>query len=242
MDWWTGILSFFVMLGAGFVQRVSGFGLGIFAMIFLPYGMPAQAASAMSSIVSCVATGSNSVRYRKDIRFRIALPMVCAALLTIPLAVYFSARVSGDLFQILLGSILVLLSLFFLLLQKRISMKPTMLNGVIAGALGGTLGGLFSTGGPPAVLYLTNATDSKLSYFATIQFYFLLTNLYTTATRAFHGMITRQVLLCSAVGIMGSLAGDALGKLVFDKLDGNKLKRIIYIGMIVSGLLMIFRI
>jgi len=36
------------------------------------------------------------------------------------------------------------------------------------------------------------------------------------------------------------MLGDFLGKLIFDKLDGKKLKTIIYTGMIISGVIMFF--
>ena len=40
LDYMQIILIAIVGIGASFVQRVSGFGLGIFAMIFLPYFIP----------------------------------------------------------------------------------------------------------------------------------------------------------------------------------------------------------
>ena len=49
MEWLPLTLLVLVSAGAGFVQRVSGFGLGIFAMMFLPYFMPSHAASATVS-------------------------------------------------------------------------------------------------------------------------------------------------------------------------------------------------
>ena len=110
----------------------------------------------------------------------------------------------------------------------------------MSGTLGGTLGGLFSTGGPPAVLYLTNATQDNITYFATIQFYFCFTNIYVTLMRALNGVVTIDVLVYSVVGFVGCMVGDFAGKKVFDKLDSVKLKIIIYIGMILSGLLMLF--
>lgn len=53
-------------IGAGFVQRVSGFGLGIFAMMFLPHFMPSHTAAAtISTLFSCVTSTYNAVRHRK---------------------------------------------------------------------------------------------------------------------------------------------------------------------------------
>lgn len=50
----TAILLLMVGFGAGFIQRVSGFGLGIFAMLFLPYLMAEpKAATAVSCLFSC---------------------------------------------------------------------------------------------------------------------------------------------------------------------------------------------
>ena len=58
--------------------------------------------------------------------------------------------------------------------------------------------------------------------------------------RIAHGMLTAEILLYAGVGAVGCLLGDRLGRMVFDKLDVEKLRRIIYIGMIISGILMLF--
>ena len=230
-----------VGFGAAFVQRVSGFGLGIFAMMFLPHFLPSHTAAAtISCLFSCYTTTVNSLKYRKNVSYKIAVPMLAAALISIPIAVYLSAKVEAHLFKILLGSVLIILSIYFLFFIKKIKIKPTPVNGVIAGTLGGALNGLFSTGGPPAVLYLTSAAPDNITYFATIQFYFCLTNLYATGSRAISGLISGDLLIYAAVGIIGCIAGDFLGTKVFNKLDAKKLKYVIYIGMIISGILMLF--
>lgn len=233
------VLLIGICIGAGFIQRVSGFGLGIFVMMFLPHFLSSHtAAVAISSLFSCATSTYNAIRYRKSIAYKTVLPMVVATLVCIPVAVHYAHRVSGKIFQILLGGVLILMSLFFLFFSKRIRMKPNLSNGILAGALGGTLNGLFSTGGPPAVLYLSSATADNITYFATIQFYFCFSNLYATAMRAFNGTIDGYILFHAAVGMIGCMAGDRMGKQIFDRLDSDKLKRIIYIGMIISGILL----
>ncbi len=241
MNLWFGLFLVLIGMGAGFVQRVSGFGLGIFSMLFLPYFMPSPtAAAAISTLFSLVTSSYNAVTYRRNIKYKMVLPMMCAALISIPIAVRFSVAVSANIFKILLGAVLIILSLYFMLFNKNIRLKPTISNGFIAGALGGTLSGLFSTGGPPAVLYLSSATKDNMTYFATIQFYFCFTNLYSTTMRAANGMINFDLLVLAVIGIMGCMAGDLIGKKVFDQLDANRLKRIIYIGMLISGIVMLF--
>ena len=236
-----GLFLVLIGMGAGFIQRVSGFGLGIFAMMFLPHFLPSHTAAAtISCLFSSVTSTYNAILYRKSVAYKMVLPMLLTALITIPVAVHFSAAVSGDVFKILLGGALVVLSLYFLFFNKRIRMRPTVPNGLIAGSVSGILSGLFSTGGPPAVLYLSCATENNITYFATIQFFFCVTNLYATAVRIVNGIVTSDILLSSAIGIVGCMIGDYLGKAVFDKLDSDKLKYIIYIGMTISGIIMFF--
>lgn len=235
------MLLVLIGVGGGFIQRVSGFGLGIFVMLFLPHLMPTHtAAAAIAALFSAATSTFNAFRYRKNISYKIAFPMICASLISIPIAVGFSKAVSGDLFQILLGVVLILLSLYFMFFNQNIRLKPTAANGVLSGALGGVLGGLFSTGGPPAVLYLSSAIDQNITYFATIQFYFCFTNLYATAMRVASGIMDLEILILAAVGMIGCMTGDLIGKKVFDKLDSKKLKQIIYAGMLISGIVMFF--
>lgn len=241
MDILQGVYLLLVGFGAGFVQRVTGFGLGIVAMMFLPHFLPNHtAAAAISSLLSCVATTYNAIRYRKNAAHKLALPMICAALITIPIAVHFSSVVSGHIFKILLGVALILLSLYFVFFNKNFKIKPNILNGVLAGTLGGTLSGLFSTGGPPAVLYISSAIDDNLTYFVTIQFYFCFTDLYGTTMRIVDGILTLDILVLAVIGMVGCLCGNYLGSILFNKLDSKKLKYIIYIGMLISGVVMFF--
>lgn len=229
-----------VGVGAAFVQRVSGFGLGIFAMLFLPYLVPSHtAAASLSCIFSCMTSTYNAFKYRKHIPFRTVLPMLAAALIAIPVAVSVAESVSQRLFRLLLGTVLILLSIYFLCVQGKIHIKPTAISAVCAGAVGGTLNGLFSTGGPPVVLYLTHAVTDNLTYFAGIQFYFALTNIYATTVRVLKGVVGVEILPAAVAGLLGCLLGDWLGAKVFHRLDGKRLKQVIYIGMILSGILMI---
>lgn len=230
-----------ISLCAGFVQRVSGFGLSIFTMMFFPYFLPSQAAAVtVSNFLSTGTTTFNAIKYRKDISLKTVIPMICTALISITVAVYFSAVVSADIFKILLGVVLILLSLYFLFFSNKVSIKPTVPNGILTGTLSGVLGGLFSTSGPPAVMYLTNALKENKTYFATIQFYFCVTNIYSLIMRLLNGLLTIEVTFYFLIGFVGCIIGDFLGKLVFDKLNAEKLRMIIYIGMILSGIIMLF--
>lgn len=232
-----------VCAGGAFVQRVTGFGMGIFAMLFLPYFLPSSGmCAAIMGLMSLISSTVNAVKKRGHIQWRAMLPMVVAAFLVIPGAVALSAYLPQSVLKRLLGVVLVVLSVYFLFFSKRIHLKPTVGSGVAAGVLGGALSGLFSTGGPPAVLYLIHATESNLAYFATIQAYFAMTSVFTTVSRVAAGIMTGEVLLLSAVALIGNLAGNLLGGKVFDRLDADRLRKIVYISMLASGGLMIVQL
>jgi len=234
------VFLIFIGFGATFVFRASGFGLGIFAMLFLPYLFDdINVASSISCLWAFTSATYNAVKYRRNINFKIIIPLILAASLVVPFAVYASDIVSQRIMKPILGIVLILLSLYFLLLSNKIKFKATPVNAIFAGALGGILNGLFATGGPPIVLYLANAITDKAVYFASIQLYFAILNLYTTVTRAVNGIITTKIILLAAIGLIGCLIGNTLGDLLFRRLNSNNFKKVIYFGMIVSGVLMI---
>lgn len=231
-----------VGMGSAFIQRVSGFGSGIFSMLFLPYlfGNTVTAA-AVSGMWSTATTVFNAIRHRKSIDFKMILPIIIPAMIMVTLSVQLSKSVSSGIMMMVLGGVLILLSIYFLLFSQRIRLKASVPGGIAIGTVGGVLSGLFSTGGPPVVLYLSGIISNKAIYFATIQGYFAITDLYGLGTRIVSGIITWQVLLFAAIGWVGSFIGNTLGCLVFSKLNAQTLKRVIYFGMIVSGAIMILK-
>ena len=240
MELYEYLLLILVVGGGAFVQRVTGFGMGIFAMLFLPYFLPSHGVcAAVIGMLSCVSNVYNAVQKRDHIQWKTMLPLVCAALAVIPLAVYLSAYLPQTVMKRLLGVVLVALSVYFLFFSKRIHLKPTVRNGLLAGVLGGMLNGLFSTGGPPVVLYLIHATGDNLSYFATIQAYFAVTNLFSTGNRILNGIITGEVVMLAAVALIGTFLGNAVGGKVFEKLNADRLRKVVYISMLISGVLMV---
>lgn len=242
MDITDIILLLFVGAGASFVQRVSGFGLAIFAMLFLPHFLSSPiAAASISNMFSCATSSYNSIKYRKNISFIIVLPMLISALITIPFAVYLSNHITVKSFTAVLGIVLIILSLYFIIFGNKVKFKPTKFKGVISGIGSGLLNGLFSTGGPPAVIYLNNVAENKKIYFACMQFFFAVTNIYAVAFRFLNGFITSQVIIYLLIGLIGCFVGDYIGKKIFNKLDGDKIKSIVYIAMLSSGILMIIK-
>lgn len=226
------IITFF----ASFIQRVSGFGFGIFAMTFLPYIMSAYTeANVLSSMLSMLLSLAVSIRMFRHIHWKnIIFPLIGSMVFTF-ISVSFMKGQADTLMRLLLGIALILLSLYFLIFSGKVHIRPTWYGGLVAGSLSGILGGLFSMGGPPVVIYYMESEKQPAHYMATIQAYFTISNIYSIGVKVSAGFVTSNVLVCFAIGLVGVVAGLVVGGRVFDKMDGPKIKKAVYIIMALSG-------
>ncbi len=225
---------------AAFVQRVSGFGMGIVAIMILPYFTGSHAhCAAYTSILSSIGALTVTLRFRRSTRWNLIAPILCGSFLTTFLSVRYLSTASFAVLEKVLGVILCLLSVYFMFLKKKILVRPRADKGFLFGAAGGFLNGLFSTGGPPVVMYLLGATEDHDVYFATIQGYFLFNNFYATAVRILNGRLTPDMLPGLLGAVPGLFLGFYLGGRLVPYIREETFLRIIYTVMAASGIMML---
>ncbi len=219
------------------IQRVTGFGFGIFAMLFLTriitvYGE----ANALSGLLSFTSTLIVALSHTKKVDWKnLLFPCIGFAVISVP-SILLMKKLDNRALLIMLGVALILLSGYMFFFSSKIKIKPSPFTGLAAGGFSGILGGIFSMGGPPVVIYFMQSEgDDKDRYLATIQMYFLLSNVYGTTVKAINGFITRDVLILAAFGTVGMIAGIFIGKLIFKKLRVDILRRVVYCFMAVAG-------
>lgn len=233
----TMIASF----GGALVQRVSGFGYGIFVMIFYAMILPHGQATALSALVSMVMAASVSWRMRRHIHIKQVLIPLISYTVTSTIALNILGGMDMGLIKRVMGAFLVVLSIYFFFFHSRIKIRPTPVSALIAGAVGGVTGGFFSMGGPPMVIYYLNCLDSKDDYLATIQCYFALSNVVSNIGRAAQGFVTETVLLLLIPAMAAMLLGKALGGRIYGKISADLLKKIVYTFMAFSGLMSLLK-
>ena len=234
------LLCFLVYFLATFVQRVCGFGMGIVAIVILPYLIGSHTTTAAyTNMLSAISSVWIAWRFRESARFRLIVPILAGSFLATFMTVRLSRGASFDVLEKILGVVLVLLSVYFLFFKGKISIRPCFKNGFLTGACGGVLNGLFSTGGPPVVLYLLGTTEGHTAYLATIQAYFAFNNTYAVCIRLLNGQITAGIM----PGFFGGLLGMALGVFFGGKLEKvipeEMFLKLIYILMAFSGVTML---
>ena len=227
-------------LGAAFVQRVSGFGFGIFIMTVLPYLMPSYGeATTLSGMLAAVTSCIIVARHWHYICWRNLLPILSVFLVISYIAIDFLGHTSDAVLHIMLGIALIAVSLWFYIFSDRVRLPATMPVQVSMGTLSGILGGLFGMQGPPAVIYFLAAEDDKRRYMALAQTYFLVGNIMMTGFRASHGYLPATVISAWCYGIVAVIAGTWLGSLVYKRLPMPALRKVIYAYMALSGIIAI---
>ncbi|MGN0202215.1 MAG: sulfite exporter TauE/SafE family protein [Candidatus Cryptobacteroides sp.] len=233
-------IIFVSSLVASFIQRVSGFGFGIFIMTILPLVMPSYGeATALSGLLALVNSLFICVKMWKHIPWKKLLPILVTFIVVSFFAIRMVAGMDGRVLKHILGGILIVVSIYFFFISERIRVKPTLTVQLTMGTASGLMGGFFAMQGPPAVLYFIACTDSKEEYLAITQAFFFIGNSMMTLFRAGNGFVTATVGLCWLWGIVAVFLGMWLGAMVFRRISLPSLHKIIYAYMAVSGVLAI---
>lgn len=232
----TIILLLVASTVASVVQRVSGFGFGIFVMTMLPYIMPTYPeATALSALLAGTLSVIVVVQMWRYINLKHLLPILTAFFVTSWISIQFLEYIDKKMMQIIFGSVLIVLSIYFFIISERVYVKPLIWIQALLGSISGVMGGLFNMQGPPAVLYFVASEKDKEHYLAITQAYFLVGNLFMTVVRYFKGYLTEYVGWGYLYGITGVFIGFYIGKEVFKRVSNNLLRKLIYGFMAVSG-------
>lgn len=238
----VALTLFLLICAAGaLVQATTGFGFGIVCMAVFPYILPSYSQSiAICSL--CAATMSTMVAIRclKDVKFKIILPLLAGYFVASVWSIRYASSQSEGLMMRLLGVVLVLVSIYFIFFSGKLRVRPTFINGVIAGTLGGIGAGMFGIGGPPVVIYLMSATEDKNEYRACSLMYFSIGSWYASSVRWINGIVTMQTVQWWLLAVAALCVGTWAGNRLFDKINAKTLRYLVYGFMAISGLTMLF--
>ncbi|MCB9017785.1 MAG: sulfite exporter TauE/SafE family protein [Prevotellaceae bacterium] len=232
------IILFTFCIGASFIQRVTGFGFGIFIMTALPYLMPSYGeATTLSGTLAATMSLVVMIRLRKLIVWKRLLPILISFLIISFFAIQFVSSVQDTYLKKILGCTLIVMSIYFLFVSERIHIRPTLPMQITMGGLSGIMGGLFAMQGPPAVLYFIASEKDKDQYMAMTQAYFFIGNLFMTIVRARNGYLTEAVGVSWLYAYGAIVIGAFIGNWVFKRISAPILRKTVYAYMAISGVI-----
>lgn len=233
---WNMLYVFLPATVAGVIQATTGFGAGIFMMLFFPMFLPMIQCSALSSAIGLVNTITMAIMYRKYAQMKlIVLPTIIYFFFS-TVCIWYSTQIDLGAFKPFFGLFLTALGLYFLFFSQRVKLKGTWKSAAVCSSLSGIASGFFGIGGPPMVLYFLSLTgDDKYAYLGTIQMFFLITSIQGVATRALNGIYTQELLMLIPIGMVGSFIGTKVGTKIVQKLRVDRLKILIYAFLCLAG-------
>lgn len=233
----VGIVIFCAAIMAGLIQTVTGFGSGIFMMLFLPQFFPLLKASALSGSVTLMVNGGVAWKYRKYSQKKYTLLPAVFFIISSSLAIALGKNLPTVLLKKTFGGFLFLLSLYFMFAGQNKKRKASVATAIVCALLSGVLGGFFGISGPPMVIYFLSVLDKKEEYLGTIQLFFFCSGVYMFLLRICSGIYTLDLLRYTVIGMSGVFIGMQMGYKIVDRLDTARLKKIIYFFLAVSGVL-----
>jgi uncharacterized protein len=227
-----------VLLLAYFIRGISGFGSGLIAVpllaLTLPLSLVVPSILLLDFTASLLLGGLNLRQVRWDeVRPLIPLGAAGVALGTTLLVNLPKAPLLGIL--VLVFSIRSLLNLHGKKLVSRWWALPASL-------LGGTVGGLFGTGGPPYVIYLTHRIRDKGELRATLSGVFFLEGMFRIASFMAAGLLSKPAIWKGFAGGL-PLAVLALyaGSHVHTGLTQSQVTRLIGALLLASGMSLVVK-
>ena len=121
-------------IGASFVQRVTGFGFGIFIMTWLTALMPSYGeATALSGILALCTSLIVAVRMWRHIRWNHLWLILVAFMAFSAICIFALTQIHDTVLNTILGCVLIFASIYFLFINGHIHLKPSRSTQVAAG-------------------------------------------------------------------------------------------------------------
>jgi uncharacterized membrane protein YfcA len=237
LAWAAGALVIFL---ASLVMGLTGFGIALVAMAFLPWLMSPVTAIVVLTIYALAFSIVVVGQLRHDLTPRALVDLLIGTVAGTPLGVWVLASLPVSALNRLIGLVLVLV----VVLEFRGAMPTRLVGrawGFGAGCLAGVIGGAVGTPGPPVIVYATTQGWSPRTMKANTMAFFVANQAAILAAYWWAGLLTGEVATVAAAFALPALAGVATGLALFGRLDPVKFRRAVFALLLLSGLVLLVR-
>ena len=237
LAWAVGAL---VIFAASFVMGLTGFGIALVAMAFLPWVMSPVTAVVLLTIYALVFSVVVVVPLRHEVHGRALTDLLIGTVLGTPLGVWVLASLPITALNRLIGAVLIVVVALelFRALPTRL---PGRGWGLGAGFLSGLVGGAVGTPGPPVVLYATTQGWSPRVLKANVTAFFVVNQAAILTAYWWTGLITREVIVTTLAFALPAMAGIGSGMALFGRLDPARFRRVVFALLLLSGVILLVR-
>lgn len=229
----------FILFCGALIYSVFGFGDALFSMPLLSFVIHIQTAVPLMTLSGATLALVMLCYNHKSTNTKEALKLLLGTVFGVPIGIFLLKNTNEDLIKVYIGVLMIGYSLFQLFGKK----KPINLPGYsiyIFGFFAGMLAGAFNTSGPPVVMYGTLAGWNMSQFSATLQGYFLPTNLYVMISQYFAGLLTKEVYLYYAISFPSLLSAYFFGGLIRKKISEENYQKYVYNLILLIGIVLFF--
>ena len=228
-----------VIFFAVLTQSISGFGVALVAMAFLPGLLGIQTAAPLVALVALTLEPVLLVRYRLSLNLRAVWPLVLASFIGIPIGVWGLQGLDEDLVLAFLGFVIAGYALYALF-QLRLPELRHPLWAYGAGFLAGILGGAYNISGPPVIVYGDCKRWNPTEFKANLQGFFLLSDLFVVLNHAVGDNLSTAVWEYYLWCLPAIAAGIFLGLVIGRRLGPAVFRKVVLVLLVVMGFVLIF--
>jgi uncharacterized membrane protein YfcA len=173
---------------------------------------------------------------RKDVNMRAFYIMAVPVIIGVFFGAYMLSVLDSAVLKMALGVFIFLFAVKMLFFDGgRAARRLRKSLGSVAGFFGGLLDGVFGTGGPPIVMYLT-----KKTFRATCIMTFFVYHVFRVVGYSYFGIMTFETVQIGLLLIPGMILGSVLGMRIHPKLDEKTFSKLIAVMLLVIGVVLIF--
>jgi uncharacterized membrane protein YfcA len=236
----TFLSAALIMAVASLVMGLSGFGIGLVALAFLPFVMSPTVAIVLTSLYAMVFSIVILVPLRREIDPGRLTRLLVGTVLGTPLGVWILAVLPATVITRLIGVVLVgITALEWWRVRPRRLATPGWAYG--AGVLAGLLGGAVGTPGPPVIVYAASQTWSPRALKANLLAFFVVNQGVILVGYWWMNLLGAEVLRLAVALVLPALAGVAVGVTLFNRIDAVRFRQIVFGVLFISGIVLLLR-
>lgn len=224
-----------VLLCSTFIRSAFGFGDALLAMPLLALILGFKTGTPLIALIALTIAVSILARDWRRVDFGSAWRLIVSSIAGIPVGLYFLRGSYETPMRIVLGVVIAGFALFHLMRPALMHLKDERLAPVF-GFVAGVLGGAYNTNGPPVVIYGSLRRWPPESFRATLQGYFLLTNIFIVIGHASAGLWTGRVGSLFLLSLPLVFLGIRLGGVFQRRIPRGRFDRMIHGLLLLIGL------
>lgn len=231
------LLALAVIFISTLIRSTIGFGNALIAMPLLVILIGVKAASPLVALTGSVISIFMLIQGWRALQWKETLILLAASLPGIPLGLFLLTSAPESIVESILGLLLIGFGLYNLLEIQLPSLSSHWLAAPF-GLLAGILGGAYNTNGPPIVIYAVLRGWNKDQFRASLQGFFLISNLLIIAGHGVAGLWTQEI----TYQFLGSIPLVGLAVYLGDRFSArfsqDIFNKVVYYFLILTGGLM----